>query len=71
MQGLTLNDAIDKMRGPANTKITLTILREGDKKPFDVTLVRAVIRVKSVRSHAEGDIGYIRMPGSTNRPPTG
>ena len=35
---MPLNDAIDKMRGPAGTKITLTILREGEKKPFDVTL---------------------------------
>ena len=36
--GLPLNEAIDKMRGPAGSKITLTILREGEKKPFDVTL---------------------------------
>ena len=61
IQGLVLNDAIDKMRGPAGTKVTLTILRNGDKKPFDVTLTRAVIHVDSVKWHREGDIGYIRL----------
>ena len=67
VQGVPLNDAIDKMRGPAGSKITLTILRTGDKtapkKPFDVTLTRAVIAVDEVRWHREGDVGYIRMPG--------
>ena len=67
VQGLNLNDAIDKMRGPAGSKITLTILRTGDKtapkKPFDVTLMRAVVAVDEVRWHREGDVGYIRMPG--------
>ena len=43
--GLALNEAIDKMRGPAGSKITLTILRDGEKKPFDVTLVRAIVSV--------------------------
>ncbi len=67
VQGLNLNDAIDKMRGAVGTKITLTILRVSDKtapkKPFDVTLTRAVVAVDEVRWHREGDIGYIRMPG--------
>jgi len=67
VQGLNLNDAIDKMRGPAGSKITLTILRTADKnapkKPFDVTLTRAVVAVDEVRWHREGDVGYIRMPG--------
>src|SRR5690242_953241 len=67
VQGLNLNEAIDKMRGPAGSKITLTILRTADKtapkKPFDVTLVRAVVAVDEVRWHREGDVGYIRMPG--------
>ena len=50
------------MRGPVNTKIKLTIMRKGANKPIEVAIVRAVIRVKSVRSHAEGDdIGYIRI----------
>ncbi|MEI9885740.1 MAG: S41 family peptidase [Rhizomicrobium sp.] len=67
VQGLNLNEAIDKMRGAVGTKITLTILRTTDKtapkKPFDVTLARAVVAVDEVRWHREGDIGYIRMPG--------
>jgi carboxyl-terminal processing protease len=62
VQGLTLNQAVDKMRGPVNTKIKLTIMRKGADKPIDVTIMRDVIRVKSVRSHAEGsDVGYIRI----------
>jgi carboxyl-terminal processing protease len=62
VQGLSLNQAVDKMRGPVNTKIKLTIVRKGSDKPIEVTIVRDVIRVKSVRSHAEGDdIGYIRI----------
>jgi len=61
IQGMALNDAIDKMRGPVGTKVTLTILRKDEKKPFDVSLNRAVIHVDSVKWHREGDIGYIRL----------
>jgi carboxyl-terminal processing protease len=62
VQGLTLNQAVDKMRGPVNSKIKLTIMRKGADKPIDLTIVRDIIRVKSVRSHAEGDdVGYIRI----------
>lgn len=61
IQGMGLNDAIDKMRGPVGTKVTLTVLRQGEKKPFDVQLARAVIHVDSVKWHREGDIGYIRI----------
>src|SRR6201992_1924430 len=51
IQGLALNDAIDKMRGAPGSKITLTVLRQGEKKPFDVVLARAQIRVDSVKFH--------------------
>jgi carboxyl-terminal processing protease len=62
VQGLTLNQAVEKMRGPVNTKIKLTIMRKGQDKPIEVSIVRDVIRVKSVRSHSEGeDVGYIRV----------
>jgi carboxyl-terminal processing protease len=62
VQGLTLNQAVDKMRGPVNTKIKLKIVRKGLDNPIDVTLVRDNIRVKSVRAHVEeDDIGYIRI----------
>jgi carboxyl-terminal processing protease len=62
VQGLTIDQAVDKMRGPVNTKIKLTIVRKGSDKPIEVTIVRDIIRVKSVRSHPEGaDVGYIRV----------
>src|SRR5271163_2024269 len=62
VRGLTLNQAVDKIRGPVNTKIKLTIMRKGSDKPIEVTIMRDVIRVKSVRSHPEGDdVGYIRI----------
>jgi carboxyl-terminal processing protease len=63
IQGLPLNDAIDKMRGPEGSKVTLEVMRTGDKKPFDVTLTRAIIQVDGVSWRREGDVGYIRMPG--------
>ncbi|MEE9139893.1 MAG: S41 family peptidase [Alphaproteobacteria bacterium] len=58
--GLTLTEAVEKMRGPVNTKIRLTIRREG-KEPFDVSITRAVIHIKSVRWHMEDDVGYVRV----------
>src|SRR5438093_3497524 len=62
VQGLTLNQAVDKMRGPVNTKIRLKIMRKGQDKPTEVSIVRDVIRVRSVRSTNEGgEIGYIRV----------
>jgi carboxyl-terminal processing protease len=62
VQGLTLNQAVDRMRGPVNTRIRLKILRKGHDKPIDITLVRENIRVRSVRARAEaGDIAYIRL----------
>ncbi len=60
IQGLTLNQAVEKMRGKVGTDLKLTILREG-KKPFDVSITRAVIKITSVRSRVEKKIGYIRI----------
>jgi len=61
VMGMTLNDAVEKMRGPINSTIKLTIRREG-RDPFDVTLTRANIKIDSVKYHMEGDdIGYIRI----------
>jgi carboxyl-terminal processing protease len=61
VQGMSLPEAVEKMRGLINTEIKLTIRREG-KEPFDVKLTRATIKIQSVRSHLEGDnIGYIRI----------
>ncbi|MGP9814186.1 S41 family peptidase [Rhodopseudomonas sp. NSM] len=62
VQGLTLNQAVEKMRGPVNTKIRLKIMRKGQDNPIEVTLVRDNIRVRSVRARVESDdIGYIRI----------
>jgi carboxyl-terminal processing protease len=62
VQGMTLNQAVEKMRGPVNTKIKLTIMRKGQDKPVEVSIMRDVIRVRSVRSNTDGDdIGYIRL----------
>ena len=61
VQGMTLPEAVEKMRGPVSSEIKLTIRREG-KDPFDVKLIRATIKIQSVRSHLEGDnIAYIRI----------
>ena len=68
VQGMTLNQAVEKMRGPVNTKIKITIMRKGQDKPIEVSLTREVIRVRSVRSQLEGDdVGYIRMTQFTEK----
>src|SRR6201994_4650190 len=61
VQGLTLNQAVEKMRGPVNTKIKLKIIRKGADKPVEVSITRDVIRVRAVRSRPEDDVGYIRI----------
>jgi carboxyl-terminal processing protease len=59
--GLTLEQAVDKMRGPVNTPITLTIVRKGRDDPFDVKIVRDVIRINAIKARAEGDIIYVKV----------
>lgn len=62
VRGMSTSDAIKKMRGKVGTKIELTITREGRAKPLDVTLVRDVIKIRSVRSRVlEPGFGYIRI----------
>jgi len=62
VQGLTLNQAVEKMRGPVNTPIKLKIVRKGSDKPIDLAITRDVIRVRAVRSNMQGDdVGYIRV----------
>ncbi len=62
VMGMTLSDAVDKMRGPVDSKIDLTIQR-GNQEPFDVTLTRAIIKIQSVRGRleGEGEIAYVRI----------
>jgi carboxyl-terminal processing protease len=62
VQGLTLEQAVNKMKGPVNTKTRLKIARKGSEQPVEVTIVREIIRVRPVSYHAEGgDIGYVRI----------
>jgi carboxyl-terminal processing protease len=60
--GLTLQEAVEKMRGPVNSPITLTIVRKGVEDPMEVKVVRDVIHINPVKYNAEGeDVGYIRV----------
>jgi carboxyl-terminal processing protease len=62
VQGLTLNQAVEKMRGPESSKIKLKIMRKGQDKPIEISITRARIQVRSVRSRLEGDdVGFIRV----------
>jgi carboxyl-terminal processing protease len=68
VQGMTLNQAVEKMRGPVHTKVKLTVIRKGQDKPLEITLSREVIHVRSVRSEVMGDdIGYIRVTQFTEQ----
>ena len=62
VQGLTLEQAVNKMKGPVNTKTRLKIVRKGSDAPIEVTVMREIIRVRPVSYHADGgDVGYIRI----------
>lgn len=62
VMGMTLSDAVSKMRGKVGTEIVLTVMREGAKEPMKVKLTRDIIQIKSVRYNLEDDnIGYIRI----------
>jgi carboxyl-terminal processing protease len=62
VEKMTLMQAVKLMRGKPGTKVVLTIFRKGEEKPFKVTIVRAIIKVKSVKTkELEDNIGYIRL----------
>ncbi len=61
LQGLSLNDAVDQMRGKPDTAIHLTIKRIGVAEPVDVTMKREIIKLQVVKSRLDGDVGYIRL----------
>jgi len=70
VKGMSLSDAIDKMRGKAGTEIVLTVVRDGSDKPLKFTIVRDLIKVRSVRSRMlEPGYGYLRI--SQFQGPTG
>jgi carboxyl-terminal processing protease len=60
--GQKLDDVQDKLRGPAGTKVTLGIMRQGQHDPFDVSLTRQVIAVEAVTHKRQGNVGYIKIP---------
>ncbi len=72
VQGLALNDAVDKMRGAPNSKIKLQIKRAGVDTPIELTMTREVIKIQAAKSHMEAnDIAYIRLTGFTEQTDSG
>lgn len=59
--GLSLSEAVEKMRGPVGSDIIVTISREGADEPFDVTITRDVIKIRAVRARAEGNVAVLRI----------
>ncbi len=72
VEGLTLRQAVERMRGPVGSDIQITILRKNVKEPFDVKIKRAVIQINKVSHRVESkDIGYIRVPSFHERTASG
>ena len=69
--GLTLGEAVERMRGPVNSEIVITVQRGGVEQPFDVAITRDVIRIRSVRSRAEGEVAFIRVASFTEQTDSG
>ncbi|MEL6914496.1 MAG: S41 family peptidase [Pseudomonadota bacterium] len=59
--GLTLDEAVELMRGPVGSEIVITVVREGEDDPFDITIVRDTIRLTAVRTRTEGDAVVLRV----------
>ena len=66
VMGLTLSEAVDKMRGPINTELKITVIREG-QEAFDLKLKRAIIKVTSIKAKKEEDVAYIRITSFTQK----
>ena len=64
--GLTLSEAVDRMRGEPDTAIVIRVSRPGVES-FDITIIREIIRVQSVRARADGDVGYVRISSFTEQ----
>ncbi|MBP1807222.1 S41 family peptidase [Rubellimicrobium aerolatum] len=61
LMGLSLDEAVEMMRGPVGSEITLTIVREGQEQPFDVSIVRDTIKLQAVRARTEGETVVLRV----------
>jgi carboxyl-terminal processing protease len=66
IMGLSLSESVEKMRGLVNTKIKVTIIREGQEK-FDINITRAIIKITSVKTKSEKDVGYLRITSFTQK----
>ena len=66
VMGLTLSEAVDKMRGPINTELKITVIREGIEA-FDVNIKRAIIKVTSIKAKKEEDVAYLRITSFTQK----
>lgn len=69
--GLSLTEAVKKMRGAVGTDILLMVNRSGVAEPFEITITRAVIKVQSVRARAEGNVAYIRISSFSEQTESG
>ena len=70
MFGLTLSEAVDLMRGEKGESITITISRDG-KEPFEVDIIRDIIKIQSVKHESIGNIGYLRITSFTEQTESG
>jgi carboxyl-terminal processing protease len=59
--GLTLDEAVDLMRGPVGSEIIITVVREGEDEPFDVSIIRDTIKLTAVRARLEGNTVVLRV----------
>jgi carboxyl-terminal processing protease len=71
VQGLTIDAAIDKLKGPRGTKVDISVVRDREKAPFDVAIIRDQITVPAVVSRAEGQFGYLRITQFTEQTEAG
>jgi len=60
IKGLTINEAVSKLRGPINSKVTITVVRDKED-PFEIEIVRDVIKIRSVKHEVINEIGYVRL----------
>ncbi len=67
VQGLTLNEAVERMRGAVKEPIVITIAREGVDEPFEIEIIRDIITIQAVRSRVEDEVGYLRVTSFSER----
>jgi len=60
IKGLTINEAVSKLRGPVKSKVTITVVRE-EKDPFEIEIIRDIIKIRSVKHEIINNIGYVRL----------